>query len=214
MNQVPLLVSKRSTGKHDVKQVRKEGLVPGVFYMKGESAIPVKAQPIALRPIVYTSETKIVDMQIEGESQTRPCFLKDVTFHPVTDKLLHFDLVGFVADKAISVDIPIVLKGQPVGVREGGILQHTLHRVHVHCLAKDLPTSLEIDVTKLALGKSIHIKDVSIENVTFNVPPESVIVSVVHPRVVKEETPQAAAAATTTAAPAAAAATDKDKKEK
>ena len=185
-------------------------MVPGIFYINGKESIPILAKPLDLRSIVYTSTTKIVNLQIEGENGSVECFLKQASFHPVTDKLIHFDLMGIISGKTISVDIPIVLKGQAKGVREGGMLLHVHHKLLVECLPKDLPDAVEIDVTELTIGKSVHIKDVLVPDVKFHLSPDTVLVSVVMPRVSKEDAKLAAtadAAAATAAATAAAAAT-------
>ena len=91
MNEQLLQVQKRETGKNSAKKIRNEGMVPGIFYIKGEDSIPLAATPLSLRDFVYTSHTKVIDLKIEGEDEPRQCVLKAVNFDPVTDKLIHFD---------------------------------------------------------------------------------------------------------------------------
>ena len=194
MKEVVLKAKRREVGKHNSKQVRNSGSVPGIYYIKGQDSIPITVEPKALRPIIYTSETKWINLQIEGINTTSECVIKDVSFHPITDEVVHFDLHGITGDKKMSFDIPIVLIGQPLGVREGGILQHNLRKITVHCFPKDMPTSIEINVADLHLGKSIHLKDILIPNVKFDLHEDTVVTSVAAPRVIsKDKTEEQAA---------------------
>lgn len=212
MSEITLKAVKRGTGKKGAKKVRAEGMVPGIYYTEGSESIPVAVHPLALRPIVYTAHKKIFDLFIDDATQPLECVLKDTSFHPVTDKLLHFDLFGVKSGKMMGVEVPVILKGQAVGVRDGGVLQHTTHRIKLHCLPADMPDSFEIDISNLGIGKSVHVKDIAREGIHFDVALDTVIVSCLHPRIIKEETP--VAAATEEAAPAEDAAKDEKKDSK
>lgn len=186
METIDLAVTKRDTGKQNAKRLRRNGLIPGVYYSKGEAGIPILAKPISMRQIIYTSDSKMINLNIEGEADNKVCVLKEVTFDPLTEKPLHFDLIGIVTDKKMHFEIPVVIHGSSIGVKEGGIIQHILHKVNVECFPQDMPTHIECDVTNLKLGKSMHISDIKIENVTLLLPPETVIVSCFPPRVTGE----------------------------
>ncbi len=183
MGVIPLKVKKREVGKKSAKQLRQKGFVPGIFYYKGETPIPVYCEPMVLREIVYTRATKIIDLEITDANYQRECVLKDVTFHPVTDKIMHFDLMGIKRGQKMTVEIPVVLKGQSIGVRLGGILQHTLRKVKITCLPKDLPESIEIDITDLGVGHSLTLENAKIENIEIDLPLDTVVCSVIPPRV-------------------------------
>lgn len=186
MNQVHLNVKTRETGKQISKQYRRDGLVPGVFYTKGEDSIPILAEPLDLRPIVYTAQTRIVDLQIDDATETKECVIKDVILDPVTESITHFDLLGVIRGQKLSVEVPFVLKGQAIGAREGGVTQHILLKTVIRCLPKDLPNSIEVEIDDLQIGDSIMIKDLdpkSIENLEFEVPLDSTIVAIIRPRV-------------------------------
>ena len=192
MSEIILKAEKRDTGKKGAKKVRASGMIPGIYYTEGSESIPVAVHPLALRPIVYTAHKKIFDLYIDDSTQPLECVLKDTFFHPVTDKILHFDLFGVKSGKMMGVEVPIILKGQAIGVRDGGVLQHTTHRVKLHCLPADMPDSFEVDISNLSIGKSVHVKDIAREGIHFDVALDTVIVSCLHPRLVKEETPVAA----------------------
>lgn len=181
MEKIDLKVKRRDTGKTKLKNLRNAGFIPGVFYQHGKESIPILTDYLSLRSIVFTNDTKLVNLFIDND-EPRECVLKDVTFDPVNDTITHFDLVGFISDEIMIVDVPVVLVGQAIGAKEGGIVQHTLHKLHIKCMAKDIPSHIEIDITNLKVGKAIHVKDVNIPNATIELPPESVIVSCVLPR--------------------------------
>ena len=183
MSEVKLKAKIRDTGKRAVKQSRKKGWVTGVYYSKGEDNVYLEADPLDLRPVVYTSLTRIVELQIEGEEDVRRCVLKDTDFDPITENLLHFDLLGIKAGQELTVEIPIDLQGTPKGFQEGGLLSQSLYGASVTCLPKDLPESIELDISELALGDSIHISDIDIPNVEFNLPEDAIICTIVKPRV-------------------------------
>jgi len=199
-----LKANRRDTGKRAVKDVRNAGKIPGVFYIKAGENIPFTVETLDIRDVVYTSKTKIINLQIEGESDVHECVLKQVDFDPVTDKITHIDLYGIIGGAKMSVEVPVKFFGSARGVREGGLLQRTLRRVEVECLPKDLPTAIEIDVSDLGVGGSIYIKDIKIPGVEFLVPQDTAIASVIMPRVSKEvETPKEGAKTEGAAEPAA-----------
>lgn len=185
MNLVELKAKKRETGKQAAKRYRREGLVTGVYYINGEEAIPIAVDPIDLRPIVFTGQTKIVELVIDGQDK-RECVLKEVEFDPITDQITHFDLIGIIRGQLFTVDVPIILKGTAIGAKEGGLIQHSMHKVRIHVLPKDMPSSVEVDISELTVGDSLFIRDLEVENVEFEASPDAVIVSCVPPRVSKE----------------------------
>lgn len=185
---VPLKVSKRDIGKSSARQLRRDGFVPGVFYFHGEESMPIYANPLDLRSIVYTSTTRIINLEIEGKDDKRECVLKDIAFHPLTDQLIHFDLMGVKRGEKLSVKVPIVLRGTPEGAKVGGITYTTLRSLRVYCLPKDLPEFIDVDITHLGMGDSIYLGDVMPENVEYDYSPDSVVCSVVQPRVLEETT--------------------------
>lgn len=182
MKEIVLKVKKRETGKKVSKLVRREGMVPGVFYSKGVENINVLATPLALRPIVYTSLTKVINLEVEGSNETHNCVLKAVTFDPVTDRITHFDLQGIQPGQKLNVEIQFKLKGQALGVKLGGKLMQVLHKVKVKCLPKDLVEYIEVDIAHLDMGQSVQLKDVNLENLECDLSGETVIVQVNKPR--------------------------------
>jgi len=167
MSEILVNGSKRTLStKGAVNQMRKEGNVPGIFYTKGVDPIPVTVSEKALKPIVFTSEAHIINLKIDNGEEYKS-ILKNVQFDPVSDRVVHFDLLGISADQEIEIDVPIMFEGQAKGVKEGGIVQQTLHKVTVSCLPANIPEHISIDITDLALGDSVHVRDLTVENVRF-----------------------------------------------
>jgi large subunit ribosomal protein L25 len=183
MNENVLKVEKREIRKNSAKKMRREGKVPGVFYLRGEESVPIAATPLDLRDYVYTSQTKVIELQIEGEEEPRNCVVKAVEFDPITDRMIHFDLLGIKPGQKLTVKIPIFFKGQAPGVRSGGIFQRVVHTLKVSCLPRDLVEHIEVDVSNLELGEALHISDIDYENLEFDAAEDAVLCSVVHPRV-------------------------------
>jgi len=180
MSEVVLNAEPRAIGKKAAKAVRNNGMINGVYYSSGSTAIPIAVHPLSMRPIVYTADAKIVRLNISDKSYD--CVLKDITFDPITDKIVHFDLFGINANELIEVEVSIVLHGLAIGVRDGGVLEHILHKVRVSCLPKNLPEHIEVDVSNLTIGHSIHLEEISIPNVVILGKPDMVIATVVAPR--------------------------------
>lgn len=192
MGDINLKAYKRERGKKsDVKNLRKQGYIPGVFYLEGKETIPIYVTIKDLNPLVYTAETHVVKLQIEGEKKAKDCILKDTQFDPLTDKVVHFDLQGLTAGHEITMEVPVVLNGDAPGIEEGGIVQQFLNRLDVSCLPKDIPDQIEIDISALNIGDSISVADIQTGDVKVLNSEDSVIVSVAAPRSLVEEEEEA-----------------------
>ncbi|MBN9399810.1 MAG: 50S ribosomal protein L25 ['Candidatus Kapabacteria' thiocyanatum] len=181
MSQIVLSAVKREPGRTTAKALRREGLVPGVYYAKNQDPVHFSVQTLALRPIIYTAEAKMVALQVEGGKPLN-CIVKDVTFDPISDKILHFDLLGVSAGQKMSVEMPIHLVGNSIGVRDGGAVEHVMHRAHVMVDPTNMPEHINVDISDLKIGHAIHISDVSIPGVEFTDRPEAVIVTCTAPK--------------------------------
>lgn len=192
-------LKREDLGNSTTKTARKKGMIPGVFYYKNAPAVAISVKDTALNPFVYTSEVRIINLQIEGAEKAQNCILKDIQFDPVSDKPIHFDLLGISENETIKIEVPIKLVGSPAGVRDGGVIQHVLHSLEVECLPVHIPSHIDVDISGLAIGDAVHIGDLKIENVEIFGTETATIVAVVPPAVEKVETPAAegeAAAAT------------------
>jgi large subunit ribosomal protein L25 len=178
-------IERKNISKHSRKSVRNSGRVPGIFYSKHVEPIAIEVPQQLINPLVFTAKTNLISLILENHDEYE-CVLKDIQFDPVTDKILHFDLLGVTRGEVIQLEVPVQILGNAVGVKEGGILQQNLHKFDVECLPKHIPQYLNIDVSELKLGDSIHVGALSFENVTLLNPEDTVVVAVTHPKIEKE----------------------------
>ena len=180
-NEHKIDINKRdNTGKKAIKQLRKDGNIPGIYYSpssKESAAIFITQSEYheALK-----SGARIFNITVEGKKQT--VLFKSVQYHPVTEKVLHIDLYGIRMDKPVNIKIPVQLSGNPIGVmEEGGVLNQASNEIEIQCLPADIPEFVESDISKLNLGDSINVGSIDLdEKITLVTPEETVLASVTH----------------------------------
>ena len=167
--------ARNGTGKTDSKALRNQGNVPCVLY-GGEKQVCFYAHENDFRNLVYTPDVFIVELDIEGEKYRT--VMQDLQFHPVTEKLLHLDFLEIFDDKEVTVTIPVHLKGNAVGIRDGGILSFRRRKIITRAIPGNLPDYIEINIEDVEIGQSIFIKDLRNEKYTFLAPDNAVVVGV------------------------------------
>jgi len=183
MEKVIIKANERKTiNKRNRNSLRNEGRVPGVLYGSRMEPIPIDVTRLEINPLVFTAKTNLISLKLDGHEEYE-CVIKDVQFDPVSDEVLHFDLIGLTRGEKIQLEVPIKLLGNAVGVKEGGLLQESMHKLSIECLPKDIPQSLELEVTELNIGDSIHVADLNFEHITILNPEDTMVVSVVLPKV-------------------------------
>lgn len=183
MEKVIIEANERKTiNKRSRNNLRNEGRVPGVLYGSRMEPIPIDVTRLEINPLVFTAKTNLISLKLDGHEEYE-CVIKDVQFDPVSDEVLHFDLIGLTRGEKIQLEVPIKLLGNAVGVKEGGLLQESMHKLSIECLPKDIPQLLELEVTELNIGDSIHVSDLNFENITILNPENTIVVSVVLPKV-------------------------------
>ena len=173
---------RKAINKRSRNSLRNEGRVPGVLYGSRMEPIPIDVTRLVINPLVFTAKTNLISLKLDGHEEYE-CVIKDVQFDPVTDEVLHFDLIGLTRGEKIQLEVPLKLLGNAVGVKEGGLLQESMHKLSIECLPKDIPQLLELEVTELNIGDSIHVSDLNFENITILNPENTIVVSVVLPKV-------------------------------
>ena len=162
-------------GKKATKGLRREGLVPVVLYGGSETQhLVVKADDI--NKLIYTPDIFLIELDVEGK--LIKAVLKEVQFHPVSDKTLHADLYEVSEDKPIVMSVPDVLNGHAVGVRAGGKLVREKRNLRVRAVYDKIPENLVIDVTNLKLGKTIQVHELSFEGLELVDAPQAVVCAV------------------------------------
>ena len=168
-------------GGATAKTLRAKGRVPGVLYGHGEASTAFHVKELDLRPLIFTQETHVVKLAL-GADETR-CILRAVQFDPITDRVNHIDLLILHAGEKITIDIPVIITGSSVGVRDGGIVDHVLHKVTIDVLPDSIPESIMVDISELKIGQSIHIRDLAAtDKYTILGDETAVIVAVVPPK--------------------------------
>ena len=194
------------SGKKATRQLRSQKMVPGVIY-GGSKEINFSAPATAFKDIVYTSEFKLANVNIDGA--TYRCILKDLQFHKVTDLLLHVDFLELVESKKIVATLPLNFIGVPAGVKAGGKLVLKMKSLKVKLLPKYLKEHIDVNIEKLELNENVRVEDVVMDNMEVLNSPRIPIASVTMTRQLKQEESTAPKAA---AAPAAKAAAPEAKK--
>jgi large subunit ribosomal protein L25 len=202
MKTVSLSGSPRANvGKTDANALRAEGRVPCVIYGGGEQ-IHFSADERHFKDIIYTPDTNLVEVDLDGKKFRT--VLQEAQFHRINDKLIHVDFLKVTDDKPVIVQLPVKTVGQALGVKDGGKLVIKMRKVKVKGLIAKLPESIELNVEKLAIGKSISAGDIHIDGLTVLHPKNISVVSVQTQRAAVEEAATTTAATTTAATTAAA----------
>ena len=178
-------------GKSATRQLRSQDLVPGVIY-GGAQEINFSAPAKAFKPLVYTSNFQLAEVNIDGK--TYRCILKDLQFDKVSDKLLHVDLLELVEDKKVIATIPLKFVGTAAGVKAGGRLVPKMKSLKVKTYPRFLQAQIEVNVDELEIGGNIRVEDVKVDNYEILNSPRIPIVSVVTTRALRQEEANAAAA--------------------
>ncbi|MDR2937984.1 MAG: 50S ribosomal protein L25/general stress protein Ctc [Prevotellaceae bacterium] len=189
--------ARQALSKKQAAEMRKNEQVPCTIYGNGDNVL-FTVEKAALKNLIYTPSAYLVNIDIEGKKELG--VMREQQFHPVSDEILHIDFYRVDASKPIAIDIPVVLKGSAEGVKKGGKLQQAIRKVRVSALSKDLPDTLEVDITSLDLGKTIFVGDVNFANVNILTPKSAAICAVKMTRAAMG----AAASAAAANAPAAA----------
>ena len=177
MKSITINGSKReSVGKSSSRLLRNAGQVPCVLY-GGEGPIHFSAPELAFSKLVYTANAYTVVIAF-GEKESYNAILQDIQFHPVSDKILHIDFYQLFDNKKISMDIPVKLNGNPIGVKLGGNLQRNKRKLRIKALPTNLPDNIEIDIAELNIGDKVYITQLFNENYEFLHPDNTVVCQV------------------------------------
>jgi large subunit ribosomal protein L25 len=206
-----------SFGKNEARRTRRDGLVPGVLYGgDGGNATPISVEPRALLRILHSEAgaNTLISLKLPGGGDTR-VLVKEYQLDPVTHQLLHADFYRVAMDKVIQVAIPVIVKGEPKGVKQqGGILEFIRREIEIECLPGDIPEHVEIDVSELMLHQGVRVRDLTVDPKWQPISePELMLVHVIMPKAEETPAPAEVAAAATPAAPAEPEVIKKGKKE-
>jgi large subunit ribosomal protein L25 len=148
--------------KNAARRVRVQGKIPAVVYGAKEPALAIELDPKQMLRILHseTGHNSIFDLEVIGSSTKTKVMIVDWQYEPIKDRLIHIDLKRIAMDKAMKVEVPVLLEGIPVGVKMGGgILDQVLREVEIECLPSDIPSHINVDVSNLGFGDVLRISD-------------------------------------------------------
>ncbi len=189
MEQRTLAVQARQRfGKGDSRRMRRAGKIPAVMYGHTQpQGLLVDAHEFNTK-FLTISESTIIRLEIDGNSHN--VLIRDFQEDAVSGAITHIDFYEIERGKVLRTNVGLHLTGTAIGIREGGLLESFVHEVEVECLPKDLPESIEVDITDLEIGHSIHLRDVQVpDGVKVLNSPEQVVCAVAHKRIEVEELP-------------------------
>ena len=178
-------------GKGSARKMRQQGLIPGVVYGRGMDSIPVVVTASDLVPLLRQSdyESELIDFRVD-DGEYMDVLVKEAQFDHIGDRLLHIDFFRIMRGEKLVVEVPIVVLGTAEGVKMGGILQHSTRTAKIRCLPKDIIHDLEVDVSALMVGDSVHIRDLDVpDTIEILEEPQRTVVTILAKKV-EEKAPE------------------------
>lgn len=183
MEKVIVQTQKRQLTGKKVRFLRREGMVPANVYGHGIKSLSLKCQEKELEAIIKGGTSRIVMLDVEGDKKKRSVVIKNISYHPITQKIMHVDFYQVRMSQKMTAEIPLVLTGHaPALDYKENFLDHQLNEVSVECLPEKLPAHIEVDISGLKeAGQAINAADVTVpEGVTLLTPGEHIIVRIAH----------------------------------
>ena len=192
-------------GKNEARRTRRDGHVPAVLYGDGKDATPISVQPKALLKILHSEsgQNTLISLKLPDGGDAR-VLVRDFQLDPITHQLLHADFYRIAMDRLIQVTIPVVVRGEPKGVKQqGGILEFIRREIVIECLPGDIPENVEVDVSELMLHQGVRVRDIAADAKWKSVSdPDMMLVHVILPKAEEVAATPEATAAVATATPA------------
>jgi len=189
--------SRQERGKGAIHRLRQTGLTPGIIYGHKQPPFAFKTEARVLERIFKKAgQSVLFAIQLDEQAHsTEQAIVRDVQYHKINGNVTHLDLLRIDPQEKLVVSIPVQTVGVPVGVRlGGGALQHAVNALELECVISEMPSSLEIDITRLEIGDSVHVADLLGQEPRIVTDPGVAIVNVLAPRLtIEEEIEQAAA---------------------
>jgi len=173
--------SRGTSGTHEARRMRKQGLIPAVVYGHKEATLSLTVNRDELYKVVRRG-IRVVDLQAAGK--TEKALIREVQWDHLGHDIMHVDFARVAADERIKIEVRIELRGTAVGVTAGGVLDQPIHSLEIECLAIAVPDSIRVAIAELQIGMSIHVKDLKLpEGVTTAVDPDAIVVQVAAPKI-------------------------------
>lgn len=181
---------RESVGKSETRRLRRAEMIPAVLYGAGKESVPIQVPRRTLLELFKNGghENRIFKLKLLGTDQSRHAMVRDLQIDPVTSQVVHLDFQRIQLDETIRVKVRVEIEGVPLGVKnEGGILDFVTRELEVECLPTAIPQGISVSVADLQIGDHVEASSLELpKGVTYVGAPETVIVSVKHPRVEAE----------------------------
>jgi large subunit ribosomal protein L25 len=193
MEQVRLQIQLRSgKGKGFARATRRTGMVPGIIYGHQQEPVIIQFSESGLHRIYHHSGENVLINLDKGDGSNETVMIKELQTHPLNRKIIHADFMRVSLEERITTHVPVILVGTAPGIKEGGILEFLLRELRLECQVGQIPEKVEVDISSLNIGDQIRVEDINIpEGTTVHDEPVTLIVSVSHPTVIKEEETEA-----------------------
>ena len=152
---------RKETRTKGAKAIRRSGFIPGVLYYSGEPNVNIAIDRSVLFHAMQSGQ-RIFEIVQDGDSQYT--MIKEIQYHPVTDEIIHVDLMRVRRSEKMTIAVPLVLVGEAIGVKEGGVLSQSLTQIEVSCFPTDVPESIELDIEDLDLNAAKSVADIKLDN--------------------------------------------------
>lgn len=202
-------------GKNVARRLRKEGIIPAILYGKDVEPLPLRISAKEWKTVQsHVKSNTIIKMELKRNEQAeeRPVMLKELRKAVLSDAVLHIDFLQVSMERAVQVEVPIHLVGEPVGLVKGGVIEQHLRSIMVESLPGQIPEKIDVDISALDIGDSVHVNEISLPGIKLLAPPDVAVVGVTPPQA--EEKPAEVAAPVTEEAAAPTEEKEKEEKEK
>ncbi|MGB9561949.1 MAG: 50S ribosomal protein L25 [bacterium] len=190
MKGIPIAIRKREGKKKGyVRRLRSIGIIPGTLYGPDIEPTLIEIDEREIDRILRhhkVTEHFLVNFKL-GSHKSMQAFVKEIQHDPITGRIIHIDLEAVSLQKPVVVKLPLEFDGIPEGVKKGGIFTSFLREVNVKGIVSDLADTIKVDVSKLGLGDTIHIKDIKVENAIILHDPDEPVATIAVPRLIEEE---------------------------
>ncbi|MCK5446694.1 MAG: 50S ribosomal protein L25 [Gemmatimonadetes bacterium] len=175
--------TRHETGKGAARRIRASGKIPGNVYGHGAQPMAVQADELQFRALIsrISTENTLIDLKV-GDEKPKAVLIREIQRHPYRSVILHVDFFEITAGERIRVAVPVRLEGNPIGVRNGGILQVIRYELEVECLPRDIPSAFEVDISEMQIGESLHIGEIDTGDVTVIEEADLTVCMVVMPK--------------------------------
>ena len=174
------VMKREQPGSQAARALRKEGRIPVNFYYTGEDNINLAIDKKVFRKAIHSGHHIF---EVELNDKTQYVMIKEVQYHPVSDEIIHIDLMRVRRDEKITISVPIILEGTAQGVKEGGILTQNLNTIEISCLPSDVPEHIVVDVSDFEMNYVMNVSEIKVdENIEITVAEDMDVLAIIPPK--------------------------------